>query len=96
MVDFEWDHAKDQSNRAKHGLSFTEASELFRSADYLELVDEVHSDDEDRFLAIGPIVRGVIIVVFTEPCAETVRIISARPATKQETALYRKYMEGWK
>ena len=55
-----WDRAKNLSNKKKHGVSFEEASELFRSGvDYLELFDDAHSDDEDRFIAIGPLKRGL-------------------------------------
>ena len=50
---FEWDPVKDQVNRERHGISFEEASELFKSGDdYLEIYDEEHSDDEERFVAI--------------------------------------------
>ena len=93
-MEFEWDPAKDLVNRRKHGLSFKEASELFSSGlDYLEIFDESHSDDEERFIAIGPIRRGVIVVIHTEPRGETIRIINARPATKSEMELYREYWE---
>jgi hypothetical protein len=82
---FEWDPAKDKANRAKHGVSFEEAVELFNSdADYLEIYDEEHSDEEDRFIAIGPIRRGVIVVAYTERDEDVLRIVSARMATKQE------------
>jgi uncharacterized protein len=82
---FEWDPAKDEINRAKHGVSFREASQLFRSgADYLEIYDEEHSDKEDRFIAVGPIRRGVIVVVYTERDDEVLRFLSARLATKKE------------
>jgi uncharacterized DUF497 family protein len=58
-VEFEWDPAKDRSNRRKHGVSFAEAQRLFESGvDYLEIFDAAHSEFEDRFLAIGPIVAG--------------------------------------
>jgi uncharacterized DUF497 family protein len=63
-VDFEWDDSKDLSNQQKHGLSFTDARELFESgADYLEIFDAEHSEFEDRFIAIGPIARGLVVVV---------------------------------
>ena len=63
-VDFEWDDAKDRSNQRKHGLSFAEARQLFESgADYLEIFDVDHSELEDRFIAIGPIDRGLAVVV---------------------------------
>lgn len=58
---FEWDPGKDKRNRAKHGLSFDEASTLFKAGvDYLEIYDEQHSDEEDRFIAIGRVRRGLI------------------------------------
>ena len=91
---FEWDAAKEQANRIRHGISFQEARELFTSgADYLEIFDKEHSQDEDRFVAIGPIRRGVVVVVFTERDEETTRIISARLATTAESLLFRRYME---
>ena len=59
-----WDPAKNRANCKKHGVSFEEAQELFTSGvDYLEIFDDAHSDDEDRFLAIGPIRRGLVLVV---------------------------------
>ena len=80
--------------RHKHGLSFEEASSLFASgADYLEMFDELHSDEEERFIAIGPIRRGVIVVVHTEPQEDTIRIVSARPATKSEIERFQAYWE---
>jgi uncharacterized DUF497 family protein len=59
-VEFEWDPAKDDANRRRHGISFEEVTGLFTSGvDYLEIFDDEHSQDEDRFIAIGPIARGV-------------------------------------
>ena len=96
-VDFEWDDAKDIGNQRKHGLSFAEARALFESgADYLEIFDANHSESEDRFIAIGPIGGRVIIVVYTEPEEDLVRIIGARPATKREQSLYRSYMDQYR
>lgn len=46
--------------------------------------DDAHSDDEDRFIAIGPILRGVIVVVYTERADDIVRIIGARFATRRQ------------
>jgi uncharacterized DUF497 family protein len=90
-----WDEAKNRANQRKHGVSLEEASVLFtRRDDYLEIFDEAHSDEEDRFIAIGPIDRGLILVVYTERDEDTVRIISARWATKRETSLYRNYAGG--
>lgn len=91
-MEFQWDDAKDRANLAKHGISFVEASQLFVSGvDYLELYDELHSADEERFIALGPISRGIVLVVWMEPEDEVVRIVSARMATVRE----RKYFELW-
>jgi uncharacterized DUF497 family protein len=57
------------------------------------MFDEAHSDVEDRFIAIGPIRRSTILVVWTERVDETIRIISARWTTPRETDLYRRYMK---
>ena len=89
---FEWDPAKDETNRKKHGLSFGEASELFKSGiDYLEIYDEEHSDEEDRFVAVGPIRRGIIVVAYTERDEDVLRILSARMATKRERQRYERF-----
>ena len=90
----EWDEAKNVANQRKHGLSFEEVRQLFDSdVDYIEVFDRDHSDFEDRFIAIGPITRGLILVVYTEIEDDTTRIISARSATRREQALYRAHME---
>ena len=85
----EWDPAKDLANQRKHDVSFAKAEELFTSGqDYLELYDARHSQLEDRFIAIGVIRRGVVLVVSTEPEEDVIRIISARLATKKERQIY--------
>ncbi len=57
-------------------------------AEYLEIFDEDHSDEEERFIAVGPIKRGVVLVVSTEIGEDALRIISARWATKRERTAY--------
>jgi uncharacterized DUF497 family protein len=87
-----WDDAKNAENQKKHGVSFEEASELFVSGvDYLEIFDQIHSEEEDRFIAIGPIRRGIILIVWTERDELEIRIISARLATERERSLFRDY-----
>ena len=93
----EWDPEKDRANRIKHGLGFDEVRILFESdTDYLVIYDEEHSEDEDRFLAIGPIPKGVATVAFTEPQDDVIRIISARMATPTEEEAFYKRAGGRK
>jgi len=94
-VRFVWDEAKNSRNRKAHGLSFEEASALFtRGNECLEIFDEAHSVEEDRFIAIGSIARGVVLVVYTEQEDDRIRIISARFATARETAMFRASIGG--
>lgn len=94
-MQLEWDAAKDVANQRRHGLAFREASELFTSGvDYLEIFDEEHSVTEDRFIAIGPLQRGLVLVIWTEREDNVVRIISARWATVHEQNMYRDYARG--
>ena len=91
---FTWDTAKNDANKRKHGIGFTEAKQLFSSGvDYLEIFDEAHSGREDRFIAIGPIRRGLVLLVWTERGEDVIRIISARWATPREAQLYHQHKE---
>ena len=92
---FIWDESKNRRNRKRHGVSFEEASTLFAQGNqYLDIFDEAHSFDEDRFIAIGSIAGGIVLVVYTEEDDDVVRIISARFATKREAEMYRSYVGG--
>jgi uncharacterized protein len=95
IVRITWDAAKNVLNKRKHGVSFEEARRLLTSSrDYLEIFDAEHSDAEERFLAIGPIARGLVLVVWTQRSKDTMRIIGARWANTREQALYHSYMDG--
>ena len=92
---FEWDPQKAARNAERHGVSFEEAKELFETdADVLEIYDVEHSTAEDRFKSIGPIRRGVVLVVWTERIDDVIRIISARWASKTEQRMYRDFVEA--
>lgn len=92
----EWDEEKNRRNEQKHGLSFEDVQGLFLSGDdYLEIYDEEHSAEEERFIAIGLVSRGVVMVVWTERDEDTIRIISARKATSREVDHFNAYMEGF-
>ena len=88
---FTWDETKNASNFAKHGVWFEEARTVFVDDNALELFDEVHSKDEERFILLGlSTVPRLLIVVYCERDGNIVRIISARRATKKEIREYEK------
>jgi len=93
-VKVSWDEAKNGANLRKHGISFEEAQILFATDHYLEIFDDQHSEEEERFIAIGPISRGVVVVVWTETEDGAIRIISARCATKREARMYEGHIGG--
>ena len=91
---FDWDPDKEAANRRRHGLGFEEAVRVFeREAECLEIFDEDHSTLEERFITIGPVASGLVLVVWTERDVDVVRVISARYATVREQELFRSHME---
>lgn len=90
-VEFQWDPVKNKANIERHGLSFEEASDLFKFSGHLilEEYDLEHSFNEDRIISIGPIARGVVVVVSVERNdGDVIRFISARFATTTEQERY--------
>jgi uncharacterized DUF497 family protein len=87
-VKFEWDDKKAISNLKKHGISFEEASTVFGDWLAITIEDPLHSESEDRFIIIGKSeLLNTLVVVHVER-SEAVRIISARPASKNEQKFY--------
>ena len=85
---FEWNAKKASENFRKHRVSFEEATEVFYDPNGLEAYDGEHSTRETRFAMIGFSNRRLLFVVYTEPKAHLVRIISARKATRKERDVY--------
>jgi len=91
--DFEWNVNKAISNKRKHGVSFDRASRVFLDPLSLTVYDETHSDYEERWNTLGLDTIGRLLVVahtfqWTDPSRASVRIISARIATKEEQRCY--------
>ena len=85
-----WNPAKAERNFDKHGVHFVEAEAVFDDPHMTCLEDPEHSDDEDRFLAVGYAGRQLLVVAYTIRDDEA-WIISARGATRAER---RRYMRG--
>ena len=90
---FEWDPSKARYNRDNHGVTFDEATTVFRDPEALSIFDPDHSETEDRWITTGISEKGRLLVVahtFQEESEDAVaiRIISSRKATKKETKTY--------
>lgn len=81
---FSWDSDKERINR--------DACHVFADQCVLTLFDDEHSLDEERWISMGQIPDGrILVVVHTYKCQkkrEFVRIISARKANKRESQEY--------
>lgn len=86
--DFEWDDAKAARNLAKHGVSFDEALSVFGDALALTFADTDHLDLEDRSRTYGRSNKGRLLVVVHTERRNSVRVISARKATRHEKSIY--------
>ncbi|MEB4592474.1 BrnT family toxin [Candidatus Thiothrix sp. Deng01] len=91
MIRFEWDTKKAAVNLKKHGISFEEARSVFYDEFAVQFYDDGHSDNEDRFLMLGLSRESNILLVChcERDDGQTIRIISARKATKNERKLYK-------
>jgi uncharacterized DUF497 family protein len=92
-VKFEWDEAKNISNRRKHGVSFEEAATVFEDPLQLIIKDRIDEVGEQRWKAVGMSDRSVILLVIhtireDDNAEGVVRLISARHATRKERRAY--------
>ena len=60
---FEYDSEKNRKNIEKHGISFKSAARVFFDYDRIELYDEAHSEEEDRYDTIGDTSAGNLTVI---------------------------------
>jgi uncharacterized protein len=87
-MDFEWDPDKAEANASNHNVTFEEAQTVFDDPLSVIYQDPMHSAEEERFLIIGEsFAQRMIIVAFVEH-GDSIRIISARIATRSERKEY--------
>lgn len=93
-VRFEWDEKKHAQNKRKHGTSFVEAQTVFADEKGLLLHDPDHSNDEERFILLGlsSSLRLLVVSHVYRKDDATIRIFSARKATRLEQS---QYWERW-
>ena len=85
-MEFEWDPRKAELNRTKHGVAFADAVGAFEDELALTIADDHAS--EERFISLGCDFLGRVLVVVFCWRGETIRIISARKATRSERRQY--------
>lgn len=90
----DWDPAKAAANARKHGVAFPEAATVFDDEQALLLDDPDHSDTEPRFVLLGlsSALRLLVVVHCVREPDDTIRLISARKATRPEQ---RQYAARW-
>ncbi|HZY61497.1 MAG TPA: BrnT family toxin [Edaphobacter sp.] len=80
---FVWDADKANKNLAKHGVSFEQASTVFFDP-FAVLVDATSNDDQREAIIGLTEEMDALYVVHILRQDDVIRIISARPATRQE------------
>ena len=90
MILFEWDDAKAVANLRKHRISFEEAQTIFFDEFGIQFFDEHHSSSEERYLMLGMSSGAKLLLVChcKRDQGAAIRIISARKATRRESAFY--------
>ena len=85
---FTWNPEKDAVNRRKHAVGFREAASVLEDPLSTTYPDPAHSRGEQRHVTIGRSRLGRTLVVAHADRGDTIRIISARPATRRERRFY--------
>lgn len=90
-LSFEWDESKNKVNKRKHGVSFEIAIQVFEDPGHVVVTDPTE-EGEQRWQAIGFVENALLLLVVhtvtEEGGAESVRLISARRATRNEAKIY--------
>ena len=87
-MEFEWDPEKDAANVRRRRVSFNEAATVLEDLLSTTFPDEAHSEGEMRFVTVGVSQRRRLLVVAHTERNDTIRIISARRATRREREFY--------
>ena len=90
MIRFEWDSSKAAANLKKHRISFEDAQSVFYDEFAVQFFDDLHSSEEERFLMLGMSSAASLLIVChcERENGAVIRIISARKATRRESAFY--------
>ena len=87
-MEFEWNPQKAAANLAKHAVSFEDAATVFGDPLGRIMADPRHSAEEQRLVLLGLSQSKHLLAVMYVNRGETLRIISARRATRRERTDY--------
>ena len=90
-IEFEWDENKNRNNIEKHGIDFSDAISAF-DYHYLQRIDDRFEYGETRYILLGRLNDGTIVLVYTKR-HDQIRIISARQANKNERKAYQEIQD---
>ncbi len=85
-MEFEWDENKNQINRSKHDVDFSDAKHVFKDINRTNSEDTRNDYGEKRWITIGMVSNAILTVVYT--IRNVIRIISARRSNKKERQEY--------
>lgn len=92
-MEFEFDPAKDEANRFKHGLRLEFGMRVFGHDDHIVIASNRPIDGEDRLKAVG-LVDGKLYTVIHVWRGERVRLISVRRSNAGEQRNYDRHTGG--
>jgi len=87
-VGFEWDTGNLTKSQQKHDVSPSECEQIFFNHPLVVARDERHSDQEDRFFALGQTDAGRLLFVVFVVRKDIIRVISARIMNRKERKVY--------
>jgi len=87
-----WDEAKRMANLAKHGLDFVDAALVLDSPYVLEV--ESIRRGETRRQAFAYVFEGLTVLTVVYLPGEPARVISFRPAKRNEGEAYHDWLEN--
>jgi len=85
-MEFEFDNKKSERNEKKHGINFSEAQNLWKDNNRIEI--PLKYLDEKRFLIISKVADGYWSAIFTYR-KNKIRIISVRRSRENEKEIYK-------
>jgi uncharacterized DUF497 family protein len=88
ITGFEWDAGNADKNWRKHGITQTDAEQVFFHQPLLVLEDPRHSRVEPRWHALGKTSQGLLLAIVFTVRKDLLRVISARPMSRKERTRY--------